>query len=105
MNTLIRIFWNTGLVFFLVIPLAAVTVQDAQAQSAGPSPQVQPVAGGWEFSMTPYFWTTFITGEQTAGNTTIDIDTNAFEMIDEAKEFYFFMSETELRKGRLGIQA
>lgn len=55
--------------------------------------------------MTPYAWLIFISGEQTAGANTSDIDTNLFEIIDEAKELYAFMGALELRKEKLGIFA
>lgn len=64
-----------------------------------------PRRGGWEFSMTPYAWTLFITGDQTAGATTSSINTNIFDIIDAADEFYGFMSYQELRKGKIGIFA
>jgi hypothetical protein len=61
--------------------------------------------GGWEFSMTPYAWVLFITGDQTAGGNTVSIDTDIFEIIDVADEFYGFMSYQELRKGKIGLFA
>lgn len=84
---------------------AAATLQGAPAHSAGLTDEVQTPVNGWEFSMTPYAWLIFISGEQTAGANTSDIDTNLFEIIDDAKELYAFMSAQELRKGKLGIFA
>lgn len=85
--------------------LFAALISSASAQSTDLSYDIPAASSGWEFSMTPYAWLIFITGEQTAGTTTSDINTNLFEIIDEAKELYAFMSDQELRKGRLGIFA
>lgn len=84
---------------------AAATLQGAPVHSAGLGDEVQPAASGWELEFTPYAWMMFITGDQTAGTNTTDINTNLFEIIDEAKELYAFNSEQELRKGKLGIFA
>lgn len=62
-------------------------------------------SSGWEFSMTPYAWVLFITGDQTVGNNTANIKTNLFEILDETDELYAFMSEQELRKGKIGLFA
>ena len=50
-------------------------------------------SSGWEFSMTPYGWVMFVTGDMTAGGNTSDIDTNIFEIIDEADEVYAFIAQ------------
>jgi len=93
----------TGLLAALEITIGGV-ISASSAELL--SEEYQPLPdSGWEFSMTPYAWVIFITGDQTAGGNTSDIDTNLFEIIDEADEVYAFMSEQELRKGKIGIFA
>lgn len=62
-------------------------------------------ANNWDLSITPYAWLIFISGDQTVGTSTTDISTDLFEIIDDASELYAFMSEQELRNGRLGLFA
>jgi len=90
---------------FATLLFVAASPQSVPARSTGFSDQAQPVSSGWEFSVTPYAWLIFVTGEQTVGNTTVDISTDMFEMIDEAKELYGFMGDLELRNGRIGLLA
>ncbi len=59
----------------------------------------------WELEVRPYAWVLFITGSDTLGANTQDIDTNLFELIEESNEIYALMGYQELRKGRLGIFA
>jgi hypothetical protein len=93
----------TGLLAALGITLGGVaTASSAELLS---EEQLAPAPSGWEFSMTPYAWVLFITGDMTAGVNTSDINTNLFEIIDESDEIYAFMSEQELRKGKVGIFA
>jgi len=58
---------------------------------------------GWELSFTPFAWILFIEGKQTLGSSSVDVDTNLFDIIDESDELYAWMSYQELRKDRLGI--
>ena len=83
----------------------AAHTSSTSAESLDTSYDMQVASNGWDLSITPYAWLIFVTGDQTAGTTTSDINTNLFEIIDDAKELYAFMSEQELRKGRLGIFA
>lgn len=92
-----------GLLTALGITLGGVaTASSAELLS---EEHLAPAPSGWKFSMTPYGWVMFVTGDMTAGGNTSDIDTNIFEIIDEADEIYAFMSEQELRKGKIGIFA
>lgn len=84
--------------------MAAALQAPCSARAEGTAPESS-AYDGWEFSFTPYAWVLFITGDQTAGTDTSSIDTNLFEIIEEAKELYAFNSEQELRKGKLGILA
>jgi hypothetical protein len=92
--------------WILLVLLASATFISSTVQSAKASEHdLEPPPGGWEFTMTPYAWVLFINGEQTAGGNTESVNTNIFELIDAADEFYGFMSYQELRKGKLGLFA
>ena len=83
----------------------AAQISSVSAESLDTSYDMPGASSGWDLSIAPYAWLIFVTGDQTAGTTTSDINTNLFEIIDEAKELYAFMSDQELRNGRLGIFA
>ena len=87
-----------------ILLLAVAVFACHPARAADDSNALNPHASGWQLSMTPYVWSIFITGEQSVGNITSDIDTNLFEIIDDASELYAFMSDMEFRKGKLGIR-
>lgn len=90
-----------------LVTTAAITLGGVAVASSAGLLSDAPLApdNGWEFSMTPYVWALFITGDQTAGNNTADINTNLFEIIDDSDEVYGFMSYQELRKGGFGLFA
>ena len=91
--------------------LASATLLGSSAQFAEASEHdLSPPPSGWEFSMTPYLWLAFVTGDMTAGTTrSEDVNTSLFKFIDntwgEGNELYYFASQQELRKGRLGLFA
>ena len=64
-----------------------------------------PAPSGWKFSMTPYGWVNFITGDQTFGGETESININIFDILQEVDEIYYWASYQEARKGKLGLYA
>jgi hypothetical protein len=92
--------------WLFAVLLCAATFIGAALQSANASEQdPAPPPGGWEFSMTPYGWVNFITGDQTAGGNTSSINTNVFDILQEVDEIYYWASYQEARKGKLGLYA
>lgn len=59
----------------------------------------------WELEVRPYAWVLFITGSDTLGANTLDVDTNLFELVDKSDEIYALMGYQELRYGRIGLFA
>ena len=62
-----------------------------------------PAPSPWEFRFTPYAWLIFISGEQTIGTTTSDIDTNLFQIFDQSDHLYAWMSYQEFRNGPMAL--
>lgn len=96
----------------LPILLGGLVATAPPAMAADPNPPVRerlaepiPPVSPWQFEFRPYAWVLYIEGESRLGANKTDIDTNLFEIIDEADELYAFMSYQEARKGRLGLFA
>jgi hypothetical protein len=92
--------------WIFAVLLAAAIFTGSSVQSANATENdLAPPPGGWEFSMTPYGWVNFITGDQTAGGTTESINTNVFDILEAVDEIYYWASYQEARKGKLGLYA
>lgn len=90
----------------VVAVLASITASAVAADVTQPKPlpkQIPTLANPWEFQFTPYAWLIFVTGNQTVGATTTNVDTNIFDILNKSDHLYAWMSYQELRNGPFSI--
>ena len=75
---------------------------DLGQSAAAPAPA--PVASGWEVTLTPYGWLTWLSGSTTVKARTVDVDVDPIQVINHLDRVPF-MGYGELRKGPFALYA
>lgn len=79
------------------------------AQTAATDPAEKPTvasaqASDWSFTLTPYAWFTWMSGNQTVKGRTVPVDTNTFQLIEKSQSLVPFMGYLEARyQDRIGF--
>ncbi len=81
--------------------------QNVLAADLGPSAPPQgpePLASGWEVTLTPYGWLTFLDGSTTVKGRTVDVNVDPIQVLEHLDRVPF-MGYGELRKGPFALYA
>jgi hypothetical protein len=87
---------------WLLASVCAGCMATTAATASEPYPMPEPPPQS-ELIIRPYGWTPFFKGSTTAGNKSVNIDTNIFKILEVAREFYGFMGYAEYRRGKISV--